>query len=696
MRHSHAEFMRHPGRTTLHLALLLLAGCDDPTRGANAPTDVPGPRDGGWTQLPDGWSPDGFGPDDEWEPPPPDAGPPLVPPARASFGQGFTDLTAAIESDAPFTLPRPMEGMGPHDDVFALFGDVDHDGVEELVLSHWIGSRPTQRPPPAPNAVYRYDRGARRLVRAREIALPDMQPLSGVLDLDGDGVTDLLALDRDGTLAWGMGNGRYAAPVPIDPSPEDWGRTNLVTSLFLDDLDDDGWLDVLMGADCCRTPCKDLHAMFRTGPRRFDERPELLPLGAASKPYTVFSARFTPGDRLVMSVGWSCEDPMGAPVFYRQQGFDAAQRPRFSPWDPTPDDSVFRPSPGRYPTLASSSPMAALAEDLDGDGRLDLAVSLNPTHLLLRGGDAWPFTDVTRASGIATTNAASGRAMIPWGVAALDLDRDTRPDLVIAHGNDDTAWFDVPQRFIGPQHIGVYWNGGGMRFAPVPDALGLGRPGHYRAVSVTDLDGDADPDLAVGGQIELARVYRNDIDNGNGAIAFRLHGTASNHLGVGAWISLWRNDSDAPLRRYVGGAANPYTLNAPVSFFGLGASSRVARVEIAWPSGHIQTLRDLSAGRVVDVVEPEVLTLSPSTRHLPADGASEATVRVIPRDTEGRVRADATVEVTLTGDGTLRPAVRDGEGWTARVVSPRAPGSAVLTVRVNGRPMGVRPRVWWD
>lgn len=627
--------------------------------------------------------------------PEPDVPPATLPP-REAFGAGFTDLTAPIEADRPFTFMQPRQEVGPTDDVIPLFGDVDHDGADELVLSLAVGSRPTQGTPPAPSAVYRYDTAARRFTRAPTIQLPAMQPLSGALDLDGDGVTDLLALDRVGAIAWGRGNGMYAPPAPLDATPSDWGNVSFVSSFFLDDLDDDGWLDLLVGADCCRSGCIDLHALFRTGQRAFDERPELLAIDAVSKPYAVLSARFTPGERLLLSIGWSCTDPMGAPVFYHQHGEDRAQMPRFEPFDPTPDDTAFRPSPGRYPTLAFLSPMAALAEDLNGDGRLDLAVSLNPTHLLLRGTDAWPFADVTRSSGIPTTNADSGRAMIPWGVAAIDLDRDTRPDLVIAHGNDGTAWFDPPERFIGPQHVGVYWNAGGMHFTPVPDALGLGRRGQFRTVTPTDLDGDGDPDLAIGGQVELARIYRNDIDNGNGALALRLHGTTSNHLGVGAWVSAWIDGASTPLRRYVGGASNPFTVFTPRVFFGLGRASRVARVEVAWPSGYVQTLRDLASGRTVDVVEPETIAVAPAGRHLPADGRSVATIRVTPRDTAGAPRADARVEVSLTGAGTLGATARDGDGWRAQITAPSAPGSAVVTVRVDGRALGVRPRVWWD
>ncbi len=618
-------------------------------------------------------------------------------PTEREFGAGFTDLTAVIEQDRPFTIPAPRAGMHANDDVFALFGDVDHEFGDELVLVHWQGDRPFTNPPPAPTAVYRYDLAARQFRRAPSIRLPAMPPLSGVLDLDGDGLTDLLSLGRGEAIAWGEGRGAYSNTFPLDETPEDWERASVISSYALDDIDSDGWLDLLVGSECCQLPCRDLHAYFRTGRRTFDERRDLVTIERSSKPYAVFSANFGPGEKVLLSVGWSCVDPTDAPVFYHQDGADPSGMPRFRHFDPLPARAFFRGDMVGVPTIAFNSPMAVCADDLNNDGLLDLAFSLNPYHQLFMGTARWPFEDVTIAAGIPTTRADSGRDMIPWGTVFVDLDRDTRLDWIIAHGNDGGAWFDVPERFIGPQFVGAYWNAGNERFEPVTDALHLQRRGQYRSVILRDFDGDSDPDLAIGGQLELARLYRNDINNDNRSMALRLHGTTSNHLGVGAWIAVWIREGDAPLRRYVGGVSNPYVVSDPHVFLGLGPVDRVERLQVTWPSGTVQELRGLGAGRTYDVTEPAALTIEPAGRHAPADGRSVITVRVTPRALDGTVRADAAVELSIAGPGTLGAPVRDGAGWTAQVTAPATRGSsAVITARVDGRALGVRPRLWWD
>jgi hypothetical protein len=83
--------------------------------------------------------------------------------------------------------------------------------------------------------------------------------------------------------------------------------------------------------------------------------------------------------------------------------------------------------------------------------------------------------------------------------------------------------------------------------------------------------------------------------------------------------------------------------------------------------------------------------------HAAANGAAEVTVRITPRAEDGSPRAATAVTVTLRGQGTLTQAARPaGEGWEARIVAPRAPGSTLIDVSIDGVTVGVHPRVWWD
>ena len=613
---------------------------------------------------------------------------PLHPPT--TLGAGFTDISPEFPAHYPDAVRPGEDPLG----TAGVFVDLDGDGRSELVVS----SATDDMPSTGGALAFGFDPAARRFVPGPVAPLTDRTLLLASADLDGDGAVDLVASRRLPLVAWGTPGGGFAAPAAL-PSAT-LGPTNTeVISVALDDLDDDGWLDVLVGNhECCAT-CTALHPFLRTGARAFDDRADLIADNPGGGPYTVIAGRFGPGDRLLGSIGSGCTEV--APSFFRAAlGPDGW--PRFVPFDPTPSDAVYRSeSSGDHmcPSIACRAPMGAASGDLDGDGQIDLAISFNPFHGVFAGGPGWPLTDHTDDTDFRDVAADSGKLMLPWGTALLDLDRDGRPDQVTVHGDDHTTATD-PDRFVGPQHVTAHWNGGGFRFAEITELTNLARRGQWRSLFVGDLDRDGDPDLVVGGIGIPPRVYRNDIATGHAGLAIGLRGTTSNALGVGARIKVWPVDPGPAQSFLVGGTASAYVVSEPLVFVGLGAAPSAARVQVTWPSGTVQEVRGLAAGAVHTLDEPPLFVVSPAGRHVPADGSSEATLRITPRAPDGSVRADARVAVAVAyGTGSLAAPVAwsEAEGaWVARVTAPAAPGSGVVEVRVDGVAAGVRPRLWWD
>jgi hypothetical protein len=599
-------------------------------------------------------------------------------PASASLGAGFVDLTAALDGAAPFEVFSGSATRAPQPTVGA-FADLDGDGRAEVVLTrlarHGVGADEA-----APVARYRYDAAARRLVADGALGPPSDALFIGLLDLDGDGRPDWLARDRGVGVAWGGAGGFAPAELLADLPGEGDGL-----STYPDDVDGDGWLDLLVVVPCNSVQCRTLVPVLRVGDRRFEARGDLVERTHPSWPCAVLSAAFAPDEPVIVQVTSNNSDQPQAGMFFRPTARDAAGYPRFAVFDPV----------GAEEPLTASAPMGAAAGDVDGDGLFDLVVSLDPRLTLLTGLAGWRMPQRLDAFGRVCSD--EGASMIPWAMAFLDLDLDGRLDLVTTHG-DDASSFRDPARRIGPQRVTAQWNAGGLRFLDFTDASGLGRRGNWRALTVGDLDADGAPDLIVGGNGELPRVYRNAIDNGHHGFALRLRGSTSNHLGAGARVDVYPTEASAPQHYLAGGVGSPYVSSEPLVFAAIGEHITAARVEVRWPSGTVQRLDNVAAGALHEVVEPPLWAIDPPGRHLPADGHSEARVRVTPRRLDGSLDPDAVVDVRVThGPGRLAgPPVRDAAGWTATIVAPGSPGSTRVEVSVAGRPTPLRPRIWWD
>ena len=193
----------------------------------------------------------------------------------------------------------------------------------------------------------------------------------------------------------------------------------------------------------------------------------------------------------------------------------------------------------------------------------------------------------------------------------------------------------------------------------------------------------------------MLRVLRNDIDTGNHGFSVLLRGSISNLMGAGAALDV-TSASLPPQHIPVVPPGNCGVTSRLVSFIGLGPDL-AADVRVRWPSGYEQLLHDLPAGALHTIAEPPLVTLSPASRHVRADGTSTAAVRMLAHTADGAADPTVVPQVTLEGDGALTgPPVWDGEAWVATVRAPTSAGAARLTITLGALTLAVRPRLWWD
>jgi enediyne biosynthesis protein E4 len=161
------------------------------------------------------------------------------------------------------------------------------------------------------------------------------------------------------------------------------------------------------------------------------------------------------------------------------------------------------------------------------------------------------FRDVTEEAGITFSHHSAPEKKyilesMSGGVALLDYDGDGRLDvyfvdsLTVDTANDPRA-----------ARSALYRNLGGMRFADVTDAAGVGHPGWGMGVCVADYDGDGRPDLYVTA-LGANRLYRNRGDGSFEEVARRA-GVEGGGWSTGCGFADYDRDGDLDLfvSRYV-------------------------------------------------------------------------------------------------------------------------------------------------
>jgi enediyne biosynthesis protein E4 len=107
--------------------------------------------------------------------------------------------------------------------------------------------------------------------------------------------------------------------------------------------------------------------------------------------------------------------------------------------------------------------------------------------------------------------------------------------------------------------------------------------------------------VAVGTNNGAPVLLRNNERN-NHWILINTIGAASNRDGIGARIQI-TGESGLEQYSYVSTASSYLSASDKRVHFGLGSDRRMRQIEIRWPSGIVQTLKNVAADQVLTVKE---------------------------------------------------------------------------------------------
>jgi enediyne biosynthesis protein E4 len=244
--------------------------------------------------------------------------------------------------------------------------------------------------------------------------------------------------------------------------------------------------------------------------------------------------------------------------------------------------------------------MGTAAGDFNGDGRLDLAKThfADDVPALYRNLGKGLFEDVATAAGLGVQN-----RHVQWGTGFEDVDNDGRADLFIVTGH---VYPEIERLFEQYPHRGprlLFRNRDGVVFDDVSAASGSGAtaPHSSRGAAFGDVDNDGDVDVLVQNMNEPPSLLRNDCRGCGNWLRVALQGTASNRAAIGATVIVTaggRRQARAVLSQ-----SSYYSHDDLRLHFGLGAAARADEIEVRWPSGRVQQVKDAAARSTVTIVE---------------------------------------------------------------------------------------------
>jgi hypothetical protein len=250
--------------------------------------------------------------------------------------------------------------------------------------------------------------------------------------------------------------------------------------------------------------------------------------------------------------------------------------------------------------------MGVDAGDFENSGRAGVVITNFDNEMtgLYRASAGGGYDDISLAAGVG----AASQNTLGFGCLFFDANLDGLLDLAVANGHIDETVRNIRGNVGYAQPPQLFLNEGGGKFRDVADIVG----GHFaaprvgRGLACGDFDRDGDLDLLMTTNNGPAKLYRNDVSNGNRSIRFYLQGTKSNRDAIGATVRIYL--SGAVQTRMVRGGSSYLSQSELPATFGTGHAGRIDRVTIAWPSGASEEYKSLECRRAYRCVEGKGIT----------------------------------------------------------------------------------------
>jgi hypothetical protein len=239
--------------------------------------------------------------------------------------------------------------------------------------------------------------------------------------------------------------------------------------------------------------------------------------------------------------------------------------------------------------------------DYDHDGKLDIIVTefVDQSDTLYHNKGEDGFADVSLSSHIAQPS----RPYVGWGTGFFDMDNDGWLDIFVANGHVYPQVDTIPDAAHFRQPMLLFRNHRDGTFEEVGSAAGFdGIPlQSRRGAAFGDINNDGCVDIVTLNRGAIPSLLLNHCQNGNHRVLFKLLGSKSNRLAIGARVTV-RTGSVTQFSEVKGGSSY-LSQNDLRQHFGLGANAKMDEVTVRWPNGQSEVIKNVAADFIYTIVE---------------------------------------------------------------------------------------------